>query len=154
MASPPREHQSIVGIPIAQATFRQKRNLVLGCWFPKFRRDLRTTMQFRVCMKYTCYMQGPSNRQGGDMWLGKLPSTPYKVYNMRIVLCIFSARYVPELTDVHKLSIGADRHLGTTLLLKWGMLTFVLKGSGWNLGSWFLSGDLGLWIILTLHDSS
>ena len=71
MASSPREHQSIVGIPIAQATFLQKRKLVLGCWFPEFRRDLRTTMQLGVCMKYTCYMQGPSNRQGGDMWLGK-----------------------------------------------------------------------------------
>lgn len=42
---------------------------------------------------------------------------------MRIVLCIFSARYVPELTYVHKLSICADRHLGTALALKWGMLT-------------------------------
>lgn len=49
MASPPREHQSIVGIPIVQATFLQKGELVLGCWLPEFRRDLRTTMQFGVC---------------------------------------------------------------------------------------------------------
>ncbi|KAL2704886.1 hypothetical protein AAEP93_000136 [Penicillium crustosum] len=63
MASSSREHQSIVGIPTAQATFLQKRKLVLGCWFPEFRRDLRTTMQFG---------------------------------NMRIVLCIFSARDNPD----------------------------------------------------------
>lgn len=50
--------------------------------------------------------------------LYEVRSTPYKVYNMRIALCIFSARYAPELTHVHKLSICADRHVGTTLTLK------------------------------------
>lgn len=128
----PREHQSIVQIPIAQATFLQKSKLVLGCWFPKFRRDLRTTMQFGVC-KYTCYMQGPSNRQGGDMQ----ESTCIK-YTWKSLL-FFQARYVPK-TNVHKLSICTDRHPGTALVLKEAKL--VLKGlESWQLNQYFCIFD-------------